>query len=178
MNQPSEPKVRRPVVDANNPERLGSVIEVTDTVFIVDWYGEDEPRGYDRSDWGKAVKWRALAYAGSNPMDQLVHALGERKQHFVFEDPHPWRGEHEVFKYRMPGGIIEQGLKIYRDGRDRGLWFAIEDNQSDNMVLVEWEALRRLGIVMGDERDRAAEQAMKELLATYPIERQAMKEQE
>lgn len=119
MNQPSEPKVRRPVVDAKNPERLGCIIEVTDTVFIVDWYGEDEPRGYDLSDWDVVVKWRAGA-----------QTLGR--------------------------------LKVYRDGRDRGLWFAIEDNQSDNTVLIEWEALRRLGIVMGDERDRAAEQAMKE----------------
>lgn len=86
------------------------------------------------------MKWRTRAGIGyDNPLDRIIIALGERKQHFVFEDPHPLRGEREVFKYRMPMGLIEQGLKVYRDGRDRGLWFAIEDSRSDNMVLMRWE---------------------------------------
>lgn len=139
--------------------RLGCVIDVTDTVFIVRWYDEpDDPRGYALEGWERIIMSRSRP--NGNPLNELLISLMTRKSTFVFQDPHLLRGDTEVFRHQMVLGLHEQGLKVYRDDRDHGLWFSIEDNCSENMVLIEWEALKALSIVIGDQRDRAAAEVM------------------
>lgn len=78
------------------------------------------------------------------------------------------RVEDELLLIETPCSVTMYGMKlqIAKDGRDRGLWFILEDERRKPPIgeaaLIEWDELKKVNDLIGSQFRRRAQEAKKQ----------------